>query len=99
MSVEGPGSPQGHTPTIFQRPYHTYFVYSRGIPLRVPWPLPGVLLSYCSLIFLPPLPHILTHALPTEGKMFGFIPPINYACAIGAMLTGPCCETFPTILA
>lgn len=29
----------------------------------------------CSHVRLPPLPRFLTHALPTEGKMFGFIPP------------------------
>ena len=28
-----------------------------------------------SHVYLPPLPRILTYALPTEGKMFGFIPP------------------------
>jgi hypothetical protein len=32
-------------------------------------------LACCSRVRLPPLLRIPTHALPTEGKMFGFIPP------------------------
>src|SRR5579872_104662 len=38
---EGPGYPQGDTPTI-----HEVAAYGRGIPLRVPWPLAGVL-TFC----------------------------------------------------
>lgn len=41
----------------------------------------------CSHVRLPPLPRILTHALPTEGKMFGFIPP--YISLMQAMQCQP----------
>ena len=56
---------------------------------------PGVLLS-CTLTALTTYPNART---TNRRENVWFYPPIYYSRSIGAMSTGSCCETFPTILA